>query len=224
MHGVATPSWYVVQTVPRLEASIDKKLRAKRFETFFPRIRQMAMVRGIRRPICGPLFPSYLFVQADFARQAAEMIVEEDGVVRILGRRQTEGYEAVPSAYVERRVPEIAIAMGYARSEIDQTLFIKDDRDPALRPRYVVNYAIGQELRIMGDASDVFPIMIGRFVCGTPYRVNVEIDLLGRKIIVPVEHGRIEGAVRAETGRLAESAEAFRQAKVNKRLYGRRAA
>lgn len=57
--------WYVVNTKPRQEDVADRNIMRLGVETFFPRIRNERVIRGVRRMVVSPLFPKYLFVRLD---------------------------------------------------------------------------------------------------------------------------------------------------------------
>ncbi|MDW8319528.1 MAG: transcription termination/antitermination NusG family protein, partial [Anaerolineae bacterium] len=109
-----TPStsslWYVVQTKPRQERLAAAALELLwRTPTFLPEVIQPQ--RG--RRTLAPLFPAYLFVQADLAQTPLSGLNATPGVVRVVevgGRPQP-----VPAAVVEalrRRVEEVNEAGG----------------------------------------------------------------------------------------------------------------
>lgn len=63
----ATASWYCVHSKPRAETLAAEHLLRQGYECFLPRIlRRVALPRaGRSRCVVEPLFPRYLFVQAD---------------------------------------------------------------------------------------------------------------------------------------------------------------
>jgi transcriptional antiterminator RfaH len=73
-------SWYVVHTKPRNEAVAEEHLRRQAFETYLPRIKQERRRGGRWMEVIEPLFPRYLFVQLDPARQNIAPIRSTQGV------------------------------------------------------------------------------------------------------------------------------------------------
>jgi transcriptional antiterminator RfaH len=76
--------WYVVQTHPNSEAKAEAHLRRQGFETYLPRY--LKYRRHARRidEIHMPLFPRYLFVAIDTARQRWRAIHSTLGVSRLV--------------------------------------------------------------------------------------------------------------------------------------------
>jgi transcriptional antiterminator RfaH len=57
--------WYAIQTKPRHEAQVEKKLRDLNVEIFLPWIRMRRRVGTRYRWVLEPLFPGYLFCRLD---------------------------------------------------------------------------------------------------------------------------------------------------------------
>jgi transcriptional antiterminator RfaH len=57
--------WYAVNTKPRQEALAAQNLKRLGVECFNPQIKQTKSVRGYRKTVVSPLFPSYLFAKFD---------------------------------------------------------------------------------------------------------------------------------------------------------------
>ncbi|HPM41164.1 MAG TPA: transcription termination/antitermination NusG family protein [bacterium] len=92
-------SWYVIQTKPLSEDSVELHLKNASFETFNPKIR--TMIRGAKRGVSRvrTLFPSYLFAHIDLTdSNLYRMIKYTRGVRKILG----DGASPVP-------VPDVMI-------------------------------------------------------------------------------------------------------------------
>ena len=101
--------WYVIQTKPASEASVQQHLVNAAFETFLPRIR--TMVRGQKRGLSRvkSLFPSYLFAHLDLTDpNLYRMIKYTRGVRKILG----DGALPVP-------IPDEMIALIRGRVDAD---------------------------------------------------------------------------------------------------------
>lgn len=70
--------WYVVQTKPKREEAVQLQLTRARYELFFPLMRAFDRVK--------PLFPSYLFIHANFADPNVHQLIRYTrGVNKILG-------------------------------------------------------------------------------------------------------------------------------------------
>ena len=85
VHG-SRSLWYVIQTKPCAEESVQQHLRNAQFETFLPKIR--TMVRGSGKSVARikSLFPSYLFAHINLDdANLYHMIRYTRGVRRILG-------------------------------------------------------------------------------------------------------------------------------------------
>lgn len=145
--------WYVVRTKPQKEAHVVMWLGHAGVECFLPRIRSFARV-------C-PLFPSYLFVSADFNLPSCyRMIKYTRGVVDILGN----GEEPIP---VSNEV--IAII----KKRMNPQGFV--ELSSHLRP--------GQEILIRkGPFKDLMGILEG--VASDEQRVHVLLNLMQRQIRV----------------------------------------
>jgi transcriptional antiterminator RfaH len=78
--------WYVLQTKPTAEETVQGHLRNAQLETFLPKIR--AMVRSARKSFTRvkPFFPSYLFVHLDLTDPNLYRTIKYTrGVRKILG-------------------------------------------------------------------------------------------------------------------------------------------
>lgn len=76
--------WYVVSTLPHQEARAEQNLRRQSFVTLLPVTKKTR--RHARRidTVRAPLFPGYLFVQLDLAKQRWSSINGTFGVKRLL--------------------------------------------------------------------------------------------------------------------------------------------
>ncbi|RUO19639.1 transcription/translation regulatory transformer protein RfaH [Aliidiomarina iranensis] len=61
-------SWYVLHCKPREVERAEWHLQNQGFTTFCPRWKVQKRVRGKRQVAVEPLFPSYLFIQVDLAK------------------------------------------------------------------------------------------------------------------------------------------------------------
>lgn len=84
--------WYAVQTKPKREKDVQVQLERASFETFLPKMKGLVSTK--------PLFPSYLFIQADFDHAETHRLVRfTRGVRQILGERKAP--HPVPSFVLE---------------------------------------------------------------------------------------------------------------------------
>ncbi len=77
--------WYVIHTRGRHEAKVEGLLGHKGLKIFLPRVTRPSRRQDRRLLIDLPLFPGYVFVQADLDQITYLSIIRVAGVVRILG-------------------------------------------------------------------------------------------------------------------------------------------
>ncbi len=76
-------AWHVVKTKPRKEDRVSNLLSQATFKIFLPKIKKRL---SLQLETQVPLFPSYLFIQADFSEPQTHRLVKfTRGVTRILG-------------------------------------------------------------------------------------------------------------------------------------------
>jgi transcriptional antiterminator RfaH len=79
------PRWYVVHTQPHHEARAETNLRRQGFGTYLPRyLRTRRHARRVET-VTRPLFPRYLFVTLDLARDRWRAIHSTFGVAHMVG-------------------------------------------------------------------------------------------------------------------------------------------
>lgn len=78
-------AWYIIHTRSRHEVMVEAGLARKGLETFLPRIVVRSRRRDRLKMLEAPLFPGYLFVNADLNDWTHYHIIRTQGVVRILG-------------------------------------------------------------------------------------------------------------------------------------------
>jgi transcriptional antiterminator RfaH len=76
--------WYVVQTQPQSEGRAEINLRRQGFETYLPRYERMRRHARRSEMVARPLFPRYLFVALDIARERWRSIQSTFGVCRLV--------------------------------------------------------------------------------------------------------------------------------------------
>lgn len=103
MKGLA---WYAVRTKPRAEQQVEAALTRKGMQVYLPMVK-VARVNPRARPIT-PLFPNYLFVQADLDQVGQSAINWAVGVAHLVSFGGEPA--AIPDAAIEhirRRVTEV---------------------------------------------------------------------------------------------------------------------
>lgn len=154
-----TMHWYVVQTKPHGEARALENLARQGYEPYLPRIlkrrRHARRVDMVKRP----LFPRYLFVHMDTARQRWYPILSTFGVTSII----RNGVDPAP-------VPD-GVVEAIRQHEEAGTLVEK----PA-----VLNLSPGAPVEVR---EGPFADLCGEFLrLSDKERVVVLLDLLGRKV------------------------------------------
>jgi transcriptional antiterminator RfaH len=163
------PRWYVVQTHVHAEAKAAAHIERQGFEFYLPRyLKRRRHARKIEI-VGAPLFPRYLFVSIDRARQRWGAIRSTIGVTRLV----CNGDEPVPLAS--------AVVEGLRRREVDGFVQLE-------RRRFVP----GDRVRI---TDGVFNSCLGLFEgMRDEERVTVLLDLLGRKVRVVIDELSVTAA------------------------------
>jgi transcription elongation factor/antiterminator RfaH len=79
------PPWYALYTKPRHERRVISHLLQEGFRTFLPEIERWSRRKDRKKRIVVPLFPGYLFINADLKGNTRLKVIKTNGVVRILG-------------------------------------------------------------------------------------------------------------------------------------------
>lgn len=108
------PRWYVVRTHARREAGAEAQLRRQGFLAFLPRVDATRRRGSQFRTSPAPLFPRYLFVRFDAARDRWRSINGTIGVASLLS--MGERPQPVPTGLVEALIGREAsgVAAGFA--------------------------------------------------------------------------------------------------------------
>jgi transcriptional antiterminator RfaH len=165
----ATARWYVVHTQSCAEDCAVLHLEAQGYQVFCPRLRKM--VRHARKSTSKfvPLFPGYLFVRLDTARDRWRSVNGTRGVIRLL--TQGDVPQPVPQGVVED-----------LRSHVDVDGAVSRTR--SLVP--------GQQVRI---AEGPFADFVGTLQrLNGADRVQVLISLLGRSVSATLRCGALAPA------------------------------
>jgi transcriptional antiterminator RfaH len=158
--------WYVARSHPHKEAYAAENLRNQGFQPFVPRIRKTVRHARRMRTVMAPLFPRYLFVSMDLARDRWRSVRGTFGVASLV--MAGERPQPVPSGIVEH-----LIANSAPTGEID------------LRPELTE----GQQVRVTtGPLAE----KIGRLVrLDDVGRVSVLLEILGSEREVEMAAGSL---------------------------------
>ena len=154
--------WCVVRAQPRNEERADFNLRRQGYHTFLPRIRRQ--VRSGRRVIqkTGPLFPGYLFISLDPARQGWHPIQSTFGAIGLV--RFGERPAVLPQGLIERL----------------QALSAEDGVLTGSAP----GLSVGDRVRLEGGPFDAW---IGEVIaCPDAERVSLLLQAASRSVVVTV--------------------------------------
>jgi transcriptional antiterminator RfaH len=158
--------WYVVHTQPNGEARADLNLRRQGFCTYLPRYVRRRRHARRQEMVARPLFPRYLFVALDVARDRWRAVHSTFGVNHLL----LAGEEPLP-------VPDGVIDEIRARENGDG--FVKLGLPAGLRPGSPVRLIDG----IFAESTGVLER------AADDRRVAILLELLGRevRVFVPPE-------------------------------------
>jgi transcriptional antiterminator RfaH len=163
--------WYVAQTHSFAEESSRRQLVLQGFEVFLPcYLKERRHARRVSRAPA-PLFPRYIFIALDAARQRIRSVNGTIGVVRLI----SAGDRPIPIA--DGVVEELMLrrdATGLIPLARRQTLAFGD----TVR---IVHGAFAETLGLVEGVSD-------------SNRVTILLDLLGRKVRVVIDDGHVEKA------------------------------
>ena len=160
--------WYVIQSKPRKESQVSAYLKSQGLEVFYPTLKVQPV--NPRASTIRPLFPRYLFVQADLDEvgmsalqwvPGAIGLVEFDGVAAPI-------HDAVVKA-IRRRVQEIREVGGLTFDGLEQGDRVLITDGP------LKGYEAIFDLRLSGSE-----------------RVQVLLEMLGRQMRVTVNANAIE--------------------------------
>jgi len=163
--------WYVVHTQPRNESRAELNLTRQGFTTYLPQF--LRTVRHARRTkkAARPLFPCYLFVALDLARDQWRVIQSTFGVRSIV----LAGEEPV---FLPDRVVE------GIRAREDDNGYVRLGLPPGVCAGSPVRLVEG----LFADHSGIFERVADDF------RVAILLELLGRQVRVFVPAGSVASA------------------------------
>jgi transcriptional antiterminator RfaH len=158
---MAGPHWYVVHTQPNGETRADVNLRRQGFSTYLPRYMRRRRHARRHEMVARPLFPRYLFVALDTARDRWRAIHSTFGVNHLV----LAGEEPLP-------VPDGVVDEIRARENGDG--FVKLGLPAGVGPGSQVRLIDG----VFADATG----MLERIA--DDRRVAILLELLGREVRV----------------------------------------
>lgn len=164
-------SWYVVETHPCAEAKAEAHLRRQGFQTYLPRYRKQRRHARRCEEVLAPLFPRYLFVAMDTARQRWRAVQSTLGVTRLVS------FGASPAAMRDSVITEI-------RS--------RETEEGLIRVAPPAGFVRGETVRV---ANGLLESQLGLFEGITDNeRVAVLLDILGRKTRVVMHRSSLATA------------------------------
>lgn len=151
--------WYVAQTHPRAEPQAIGHLRRQGFEVYLPQYRKTRRHARRLERVKAPLFPGYLFVALDVARERWRSIRSTVGVRGLICEGETP--VAVPDGVVD-------------------DIRAREDADGLIDVPARAAFTQGEPLRILdGPLRD----QIGLFECASDGdRIVLLLNLLGRQV------------------------------------------
>lgn len=171
MTGQPTDAWYVVHTQANSEAKAARNLEQQGYEVYLPYyLKRRSHARKIEK-VAAPLFPRYLFVRIDMAKQRWRSIQSTLGVSYLVANGQNP-------------VPVTHDVLALLKAREDERGFIRVDHAPRL--------SLGEKVRVLAGAfADSFGLFDG---LGDRDRVAVLLDFLGRKVRVSLDAEAIVAA------------------------------
>ena len=161
--------WYVVRSLPRQEARAEFQLHLQGFRVFLPRMTRTVRHARKLRAVKGAVFPTYMFVVLDPARDRWRSVNGTFGVASLIMANETP--QPVPCGVVEH-------LLDYT----DDDGLLSVDRD--LRE--------GQSVRV---ASGPFANALGRLErLDANGRVRVLLDIMGGKVPAVLDRSTLEAA------------------------------
>lgn len=159
--------WYAVYTRPRHERKVNAHLSQEGITTFLPEIERWGSRRDRRKRIWYPIFPGYLFINAELSGESRLKVIKTRGVIRILGNK------GIPTAIPERQIEAIQKAVD-ARSALSPHPYLK----------------AGQIVRVIdGPLNGVEGIFITEKGKG---KLIISVDILHRSVSVEIEETDVE--------------------------------
>lgn len=157
-------AWFVVQTQVNSEAKAERNLLQQGFDVYLPRyLKLRSHARKIDK-VPAPLFPRYMFVQVDIAKQRWRSIQSTLGVSHMV--------------FNGSRPASVA-------DNIIETLKAREDERGMIKLGRPAHIAVGERVRILAGS---FVGSLGFFEgMADRDRVAILLDFLGRKVRVSLD-------------------------------------
>jgi len=157
--------WYAVQTQPQSESRAEFNLRRQGFATYLPRYQRTRRHGRKTEIVARPLFPRYLFVGLDLARDRWRSIRSTFGVKDLVFAGED------PALVADEIIDEIRA---------------RESEEGFVRLRLPEGVGAGSLVRIIDGLFTDSTGVLERFA--DERRVTILLDLLGRKtrVVVPV--------------------------------------
>ncbi len=153
--------WYVVQTQPQAEARAEINLARQGFESYLPRYQRIRRHARKEEIVARPLFPRYLFVALDLARDRWRAVQSTFGVSQFVFAGEA------PAPVPDEVIREI-------RAREGEGGFVRLGLPPGMVP--------GSPARIIDGIFADARVVIERI--SDAHRVAVLLQLLGREVRV----------------------------------------
>jgi transcriptional antiterminator RfaH len=155
--------WYAVHTQPQREARAELNLRQQGFATYLPRYKRIRSHARRKELVERPLFPRYLFIALDIARDRWRAVQSTFGVSNLVLVGET------PSPLA---------------SEVVETIRRREDQDGFVRLGLPAGVSTGSSIRLLDGMFADHVAVLDRVA--DDYRVAVMLKLLGRDVRVLV--------------------------------------
>ncbi len=166
-----TARWFVAHTQPNAEVRAVLNLQRQGFDAYLPRYLKQRRHARKAEIVPAPVFPRYVFISIDLARQRWLSIRSTIGISRLVG--PAESPLAVPDGIVEG-----------LRNREDDSGFVRLLTPQGLRP--------GDKVRVLSGA---FEECLGLFEgISDEQRTTILLELMGRKVRVTLDAGLIAAA------------------------------
>jgi transcriptional antiterminator RfaH len=157
--------WYVVHSKPHQEDTVESQLRQMGMDVFCPRLKQLKLVRRVRKHVIVPLFPGYLFSRFRLHDQYRAVIYAR-------GVRRVVCFGANPAALDDRLVE------GIRDRHVDGYVTVAPRR-----------FAAGQSVRIQEGSLSGLEAVFERELSGTQRAVLLLKALSYQaRVIVDLDH------------------------------------
>ena len=161
--------WFLVHTLPKCEAKAELRLKAQGFCCYMPRFEKTVRHARKLRTTRAPLFPRYLFVILDLARDSWSPIRSTIGVSRL---------------FTDQAGRPVAVPVGVVESLIE--------RSDGQVTRLDTNLVRGQRVRILSGPFADFAGTLARL--DGAGRVQVLLEMMGTEVPVTLSRSALAPA------------------------------